>query len=272
VQKETAPQVSDHISLPRRFRLFFNVLMVVGALVIAKAAMHEFGAEFLTLNPLFPSVVAGAIFIIGFLLSSILSDYKEAERMPGEIRAAMEAIHDDMFFFSRNIPSLDIAEMRKILAGIVEALEKGLSAKEHFSHLEEAIALADRLSLPIAQLEQFHVAANHVVRLRGQQDILRRALFRISYIQRMQFVPSAYVLVQTLVCATLVILLCVKTEATMESALIFGFVSYMFIYALYLIDTLEQPFRKGLHSVDDVSIFLLRDFADKLGRANDEAR
>jgi len=38
----------------------------------------------------------------------------------------------------------------------------------------------------------------------------------------------------------------------------------MFIYALYLIETLEQPFRKGHDSLDDVSLFLLREFADKL--------
>jgi hypothetical protein len=38
----------------------------------------------------------------------------------------------------------------------------------------------------------------------------------------------------------------------------------MFIYALYLIETLEQPFRKDHDSLDDVSLFLLREFADKL--------
>jgi len=38
----------------------------------------------------------------------------------------------------------------------------------------------------------------------------------------------------------------------------------MFVYALYLIRTLEQPFQKGHESMDDVSLFLLREFEEKL--------
>ena len=40
----------------------------------------------------------------------------------------------------------------------------------------------------------------------------------------------------------------------------------MFVYALYLVDTLEQPFRKGRRSLDDVSLFLLREFEAKVVR------
>ena len=38
----------------------------------------------------------------------------------------------------------------------------------------------------------------------------------------------------------------------------------MFIYELYLIDTLERPFRKDRDTLDDVSLFLLREFEGKL--------
>ncbi len=41
------------------------------------------------------------MFIIGFLLSSVLADYKEAERLPAELRVALEAIHDDNRCFGR---------------------------------------------------------------------------------------------------------------------------------------------------------------------------
>jgi hypothetical protein len=49
--------------------------------------------------------------------------------------------------------------------------------------------------------------------------------------------------------------------------LVLVFVSYMFVYALNLIEHLDQPFRTGERTVGDVSIFLLRDFVEKLGRA-----
>jgi hypothetical protein len=43
------------------------------------------------LNAQRTSDIGGTIFIIGFLLSGILAD-KEAERIPAEIRTAMEAM------------------------------------------------------------------------------------------------------------------------------------------------------------------------------------
>jgi len=48
----------------------------------------------------------------------------------------------------------------------------------------------------------------------------------------------------------------------MKSVLVLVFVSYMFIYALYLIEHLDQPFRHRRADVDDVSIYLLRDFVE----------
>jgi len=39
-----------------------------------------------------------------------------------------------------------------------------------------------------------------------------------------------------------------------------------FVYALHLISMLEQPFRKGHDSLDDVSLFLLRELDERLNR------
>ena len=246
--------------------MFFVVVGVVIGLVLIKAAVHWFDLEFLTLNALFPSMVASAIFIIGFLLSSILSDYKEAERTPAEIRMALEAIYDDALYFTQKTPAFDLESVRPTLLAIVAALRDGLRTKGGHSDLDAAIAHIDRLSPAFAEMERLGISQNFMVRLKGAQDVLRRCLFRIYQIQKTQFVPSVNVLFQTLVLATLFLLLFLKTEGSVESALMLGFVSYMFVYSLYLIDTLEQPFRKGSQSADDVSIFLLRDFVEKISR------
>jgi hypothetical protein len=60
-------------------------------------------------------------------------------------------------------------------------------------------------------------------------------------------------------------LLFLKTEGSPESALMFGFICYLFVYALYLIQLLEQPFQKGHNTFDDVSLFLLTEFAERPG-------
>lgn len=254
-------ELADH---RKRFRLFLSVIAVVLVLSVVKAAVHWLGLEFLSLNPLFTSAIAGAIFIIGFLLSSVLSDYKEAERIPTEIRVALEAIHDDITCFGRAKTGLDLPAVRTILLAIVATLQKGLGHEGKHADMVPVLVEVDRLSQVFSELENQGLPANYIVRLRSMQDLLRRSVLRIYHIQKTQFVPSIHILVQTLVASIMVLLLFLKTEGSPESALIFGFVAYMFVYAVYLINMLEQPFRKGHDSLDDVSLFLLREFEDKL--------
>jgi hypothetical protein len=79
------------------------------------------------------------------------------------------------------------------------------------------------------------------------------------------------VLVQTLVFSIIALLLLLKTEGDPAAALLFGFITYMFVYVLYLIRLLEQPFAKGRGSVDDVSFFLLDELEEQLRRSLDPA-
>ncbi len=60
-----------------------------------------------------------------------------------------------------------------------------------------------------------------------------RALCRISYIQKIEFVPSVNVLIQTLVFAVVGLLLFLKSDGSYGTILIFGFVSYLFVFAMH---------------------------------------
>lgn len=256
------------VPLRKRFRLFFRVVLAVLALGLAKALVHWLGLEFVSLNTLFTSAVGGAIFVIGFLLSSILADYKEAERLPAEMRVALESLHDDAVAFETKTDSFDADRLRTVLISTLSSLFEGLGHARQHCDIAPSIAHADTISGVITQMESLGLAPNFVVRMRTDHSTLRRCLFRVYHIQKMQFVPSVHVLVQTLVISIMGLLLFLKIEGSPESALMVGFIAYLFIYALHLVHTLEQPYRKGDHSSDDVSLFLLRDFLDKLRRAS----
>ncbi len=253
------------MGLRKRLQLFLWVIIIVVLLSALKVAVHWSGLEFLTLNTLLTSGIAGAIFILGFLLSSVLSDYKEAERIPAEIRVALEAINSDITSFAAATEKVDLPAGRAILANIVHRLRQGLSHANGHSNLRPAIEEVDGLARIFDEMERLGCPANYIVRLRTAQDALRRSLFRIYHIQRVQFVPSVHVLVQTLVACVILLLLFLKTEGSPESALMFGFICYLFVYALYLIQLLERPFLKGHSTFDYVSMFLLTEFTEKIG-------
>jgi hypothetical protein len=258
------------LSFRKKFRLFFIVAVVVLALGCVKVAVHYYGLEILELNSLLTSGIGGAIFIIGFLLSSVLADYKEAERIPADIRTSIEAIDGDLESFASTNAEFDLAECRRILLTTIDKLRAGLGHARDHKDIPPVLAEIGKLTPIFGRLESMGMTANFVVRLRATQDVLRRSMLRIYQIQRVEFVPSVRVLVQTLVFSIVTMMLLLKTEGDPASAIMFGFVSYMFIYALYLVRLLEQPFAKGHGSVDDVSFFLLDELQAGLRQSMNE--
>jgi hypothetical protein len=249
----------------KRFRLLFKVVPVVILLVGAKVLLRRMGWEIITLDILMPSAVAGSIFIVGFLLSHLLADYKEAERMPGEMRVALESIHEEAANFARKTGAVDMAALRQSLRAIVSGLDAGLTTRGAARDLDPVVAEVDALSEVFGYMESQGMSERYIVRMRLAQDTIRRWLYRIAYVQTMRSIPSASVMAQSLVLFCLAILMFLKAPGTYESALILGFIGFLFTFALLLIHTLERPFRKGEHSLDDVSLFLLRDFAVRIG-------
>jgi hypothetical protein len=236
-----------------------------------KFVVHYFGFEVLVLNTLLTSGIGGAIFIIGFLMSSILADYKEAERIPADIRMAIEAMYGDLKCFAADKTDFDLPAFDRILLSTLDKLRSGLGHANGHKNIPPVLDEIDRLTPIFGRLESMGMAANFVVRLRTHQDLLRRSMLRIYHIQRVEFVPSVHVLVQTLVLSIVIMMLLLETEGDPASAILFGFISYMFVYALYLIRLLEQPFAKGHGTFDDVSFFLLDELETKLRGSIDGA-
>ena len=78
-----------------RHPLLLNSAVSVAVVIALKLAAHWFGWEIISLNPLFSGIIAANVFLMGFLLSGVLADYKESERLPGELAASLEAMADE---------------------------------------------------------------------------------------------------------------------------------------------------------------------------------
>ena len=248
----------------KKFRLAYTTLAFVGVIVVTKFFVHQFGFEFLSINALFTSAIAGAVFIIGFLLAGVFADYKEAEKVPAELCSSLENIWDEARLFKRKHAKFDLKKTKTILLEVVAKFRTGLSHEGDHHNLRPALMAADELGESFAQMEDLGMPPNYIVRLKTEQANVRKQILRVYYIQRMQFIPSAFVLAQTLVGFIILLLLSIKTEGSPESFVLFAFIAYLFIYAVRLILVLEKPFRKGQNTMDDVSIFLVKEFEEEL--------
>jgi hypothetical protein len=244
----------------KRWRVAIETALVVLAIVGVKLLVQHFDLAFIALSPLYSSVVAGGIFVIGLLVAGTLADYKEAERTPSDMVAALENIHEDCRSIAQLKPEFDVARLKTRLVEIVSALRTDLAEPGKRVCLDAINALSDSF----LDLERLDVPANYIVRLRGEQGLIRKAVLRIYHIQRINFLPSAYTLIQTIVGLIIAALVLTELDPLSESIVLIVFISYFFIYLVRLLRILDTPFRVGTSTQDDVSRFLLKEFADRI--------
>lgn len=102
--------------------LFLRVSLVLLSIAAAKILVHRMGWEVLAPNPLFPALVASEVFLIGFLLNGVLMDYKEGEKIPGELAAALECLATEARSVQQLHPESELIGALVLLAGFSEAL------------------------------------------------------------------------------------------------------------------------------------------------------
>jgi len=249
------------VRILKRWRVAVETGLLVAGVVVAKLILDALSAEFIKLSPLYTSVVAGGIFVIGFILAGTLADYKEAEKMPAEMVAALENIHEDCRSIKQTKETFDLPTLKKRLLNIVTSFRDDLADTRARNSLEAI----NELSASFLELERLDVPPNYIVRLRTEQGIIRKNVLRIYHIQRIDFLPSAYLLIQSVVVLIIAGLEFTKIEPLYESIVILAVISYFFIYLIRLLKIIDRPFRIDERTMDDVSLFLLNEFAARVG-------
>ena len=83
------------VTIYMKNHLLWAALGAAAAVIVLKWFAHTVGWEFISVNPLFSGIVAADVFLMGFLLSGVWSDYKESEKLPGELASSIESLMDE---------------------------------------------------------------------------------------------------------------------------------------------------------------------------------
>src|SRR5262245_12985091 len=221
-----------------RWRVAVQTALIVLAIVVAKLLITAWSLEFITLSPLFTSVLAGGVFVLGLIVAGTLTDYKEAERVPSEMTAALTNIHDDCAAFKEAFPDLELDRLEDTLARIVDAFRHDLGEPDTFRALEAI----DDLNATFLEMDRIRVPATYTSRLRNEQGALRRSVLRVYHVQRTEFLPSAYLLIQSIVVIIITALAFTEIEPTYEAVIILAFISFFFVALLRLLRIMDRPF------------------------------
>jgi len=74
---------------------------------------HYFSWEPIEQSSLHNGVLSSVTFVIGFLLSATIADYKESERIPAEFAATVEDIYADAKMIHGSYTDFDLERLRK---------------------------------------------------------------------------------------------------------------------------------------------------------------
>lgn len=243
------------------YRIFLISAFFAAVVVLAKYVLHYFHLEPIEMGSLHGSVISGVIFVIGFLLSATMADYKESERLPAEISSTLESMSEDALSIEMNYPKFKATDYQEQLHIIAKAFLVDLrSSKNNTARMK-----LHSLNAFHSQMEKAGVPANFIVKLKQQQSVLLRHLFRVNYIQRIIFVPSANILAWSIVFLAAGLLLMTNMEPFVTSVVITGAIMFILVYVLQLIRVIRTPFHDEGKTRDDISLFLIERTVEHLG-------
>ena len=239
-----------------RRRLLLRVSGIVAIVVCCKLLVHFLGWEILSINPLFSGIVAANVFLMGFLLSGVLADFKESERLPGELSACLENLAQEAAGIRFAKPEARVGPCLILISDLSRDILSWFHKKHRTSDLLDHL---NELTPHFAAMEQW-AQATIVARLKQEQCNLRRCIIRIHTIRETSFISSGYLLADLITILLCVGLVLSRIEPFYESLFFVGVISYLMIYLLLLIRDLDNPFGYyDLGSGEDVSLKPLED-------------
>lgn len=244
-------------------KILLKALPVVLVILLLKFGAHLLGFEVITLNAMFTGIIGADVFLLGFLLSGVLSDYKESERLPGDLAAAFSTITDELELAYRQKSPPEIrANLAAYAATAVlvrrwfyrEVKTRALLA--HLTELYCSMGTLEGLILP-----------NYLARLRQEHSSIRRMVIRIHTIRDTSFIASGYVIAVTATFLLLVGLVFVRMDQFYESLFFSGMISYLVVFLIFLIKDLDNPFGYSSgSSSEDVSLKPIDDLVGDLSK------
>ena len=246
-----------HRAAPRK-RIFklLKVSLLVLAIVLIKVTAHSLGLEPIKANPLFTSLVASTVFLLGFLLNGVLSDFKESEKLPSELATSLEVLSLEIRSISLHFPDALVAECNAVIVelgdSVVAWMMERISVEALFHKVHQCHAHVTKASMYLVGESTLKG------RLMGEMATIIRVVNRIDTIRETTFVPLVYWLAYlgtTLLTGGLVLM---KQESLQDNLFFIAVISFLLIFLIRLIADIDNPFGySDPDSAEDISLDVL---------------
>lgn len=242
--------------LVKRHIIIVDAVAFVALLVVAKYFIDSAGFAVIPLNALVTAFFGGVFFTMGILFAGAVSDYKEAEKIPGEIAVSLKTLRADISV----IPGKE--NEKKILSALDSGVKDLLYAiNSNFRKNDWKLGALDAvhagINKKIAELAELGTAPGFITKLRSELTTIDRLSHRVDTISETSFIPAAYAIAETAIAITIILLLFLKLDSVYLGMLLTGAVSLVLFSLLILIKDMDNPFEVGKDSYADVDLHVL---------------
>lgn len=235
----------------KKWGIMFKAVIIMLILLVPRTLIDMFGYDTVPINPVVGAFITGAVFTIAIIFTGTFSDFKESEKIGGDLAASLKALYND----SRVLPLADEAPTRLLRSHVRDLLRTfNTCFKENSFYLPDINREMDKINNDIRTLAFLNVAPPLIAKLRNEVGIIDKMTNRIEVIVRTDFIPAAYALAEIATASVILLLLFVKIDPYFEGTIIFAVIASMLIGLLLLIRDMDNPFEIGSHTYADVDL------------------
>ena len=239
----------------RRLLMLIKVSALVLAIGLVKLVAHQLGWEWMRPNPLVTSLVASTVFLMGFLLNGVLGDFKESEKLPGEIATSLETLGLEIQAIPSHNPVAQVGYHLEAVAelgdSILEWLLNRIPTAELLRRYQQThgqvVQASVKLGIPPLQ-----------ARLMAETAQVLKLINRVEAIRETSFITMVYWLATAGIVLLSGSLIFTVTDVLQESIFFIIVITFLLVFLLRLIADIDNPFgHADANSAEDVSIDLL---------------
>jgi hypothetical protein len=248
-----------------KWGILIRVLPWTGLFWIGKLGMHWLQWEAWAFDALTGALFSAATFVIALILSGTLNDYRACEVMPAQIANSLESIYDLDRVIATKYPDYQPQPLQQALVQIGRSILDWLRADKEFATVDEAI---DRLNPLLADILVVDSGGGFVTYIHAEQAKIRSISRQMQDNRDTDFLGAAYVLLWLFLSGSIVALLLIHAEQFSETLMVSTLLFTLFVYLLFLIEDLDNPFEYNGKSSVDVNLSPLENVCIKLSAPN----
>lgn len=239
------------IEFRKKWGIIIKAIVMMLVLLGVRTVIDLNGFDTIPISPVVGAFITGAIFTIAIIFTGTFTDFKESEKVGGDLAAALKALYND----SRVLPLADEKPTRVFRAHLRDlhcTLSSGL--RENRFCLAEVNCKMTVLNNDIRALAFLNVAPPLIAKLRNELGAIDKICNRIEVIIRTDFIPAAYALAEVATGGVILLMLFIKMDPLFEGTLVFAVICTMLIGLLLLIRDMDNPFEFGPDTFADVDL------------------